>query len=860
MPYVVNGIGTWYYGKKNQHRIQGNCSICHQSATLQSYDVGHYFVCFMIPIIPLGKKRILEHCSACDYHYSVPLKKWQAQRAADSNEVLAKLQNNPNDPEAMIAGLELAMLYQDQELFEKLAQTLMHDAPARGDLHLSLGMGYDYFGRRKQAIAAYQESLRLDDLPRTRERLMLGMLSQNMPAEAEIIAQPLLDQLSDEQRWIPLALVSGYQECGMHDAALNLIQRVEATVPAMADHKQWQKLKKHSLKYQGTEKRIRSDLTAFTHGAGVDDARKHSPLGKVLLILLILAAICAYFGICFYRGYHRSVILINGTDKAYQISYQNQSVEIPALSVQTIETAEGQIDFSSSHHKLANETFPVTIATNFFTRPFSNPVFIVNLDGLAVLEHQTAIYAVNPPPLPPPEYLFGEIFYHFDSIDFLFSPLPDTIQLSKNQSITKTQLNLITGKNVRQRLDSIAMLEPPDKRIRYLKKLVDWMPEESEYLYALTNELELKEIMAILNKLIRTKPINVDAHLLYQQLTREHFPKENLPLFYAQLLKDEQNQAEALFLQAQLATDHKQAMRLYEQAIQAPNPSAHAMYQLAKILLARGEFDAALKLINNALTIKPYKSHFLSTKHEILAALNRYQELVDYFQRTFSRSEIEKHPEEFIAYIRALVCVKQRELARTLLLNYVAKIRKEDADLSNKVKLVLEGILISADQNRRAYLEHCAKHPAVDNFSFFIYYMLKGDLLKAEAVNVGDSASDLIQKHGLLYIMADRKDQVELASHQFKAFLDALKSESIEGESLVDLIENETPMKANEILDLWLARRIKRVVLRVMAQRHPELAAKLLPLARKLDTDRDGYSLVMQLLDDLERTETRPDQ
>ncbi|MBN1900592.1 hypothetical protein JW926_04615 [Candidatus Sumerlaeota bacterium] len=57
MPYRINGIGTWRYGKRNIHQYQGKCSHCMREGLLSSYDATLYFTFFFIPLIPLGRKR-----------------------------------------------------------------------------------------------------------------------------------------------------------------------------------------------------------------------------------------------------------------------------------------------------------------------------------------------------------------------------------------------------------------------------------------------------------------------------------------------------------------------------------------------------------------------------------------------------------------------------------------------------------------------------------------------------------------------------------------------------------------------------------------------------------------------------------
>src|SRR5262245_7780052 len=97
MPTVVNGIGTWYYGRDRIHTVRGVCEFCHAVSDLTSYDTTLFFTFVFIPVIPLGKKRILQQCAACQKHRVAKAKDWEAAKARDSAAVLEKLQADPND-------------------------------------------------------------------------------------------------------------------------------------------------------------------------------------------------------------------------------------------------------------------------------------------------------------------------------------------------------------------------------------------------------------------------------------------------------------------------------------------------------------------------------------------------------------------------------------------------------------------------------------------------------------------------------------------------------------------------------------------------------------------------------------------
>src|SRR3954468_18427718 len=109
MPTVINGIGTWYYGRDRAHTVRGVCEFCHGVGDLTSYDTTLYFVVFFVPVIPLAKKRILEQCPGCQKHRVVDHGKWEAAKARDSAAVLERLRTDPDDRGAILQALALAL-------------------------------------------------------------------------------------------------------------------------------------------------------------------------------------------------------------------------------------------------------------------------------------------------------------------------------------------------------------------------------------------------------------------------------------------------------------------------------------------------------------------------------------------------------------------------------------------------------------------------------------------------------------------------------------------------------------------------------------------------------------------------------
>ena len=102
MPYTLNGIGTHYYGAANRSARVDVCQSCGRSATLSSYDTREFFCIVFIPIIPLGKYRILNDCSSCRRHHRVSAADF-AQQVDDRTAPLREaIRRSPRDPQPYV--------------------------------------------------------------------------------------------------------------------------------------------------------------------------------------------------------------------------------------------------------------------------------------------------------------------------------------------------------------------------------------------------------------------------------------------------------------------------------------------------------------------------------------------------------------------------------------------------------------------------------------------------------------------------------------------------------------------------------------------------------------------------------------
>lgn len=133
MPSTVNGIGTHYYGKKNQSVRNAACRSCNRVGNLESYDTRLWFVIVFIPVIPLGRKRILDACPSCTRHYVVKADVYEQTKQLQTSASLDRFRRESSTDSAIEAHGQLLGFHEYQQAAE-FRQTALAKFPDHAGL------------------------------------------------------------------------------------------------------------------------------------------------------------------------------------------------------------------------------------------------------------------------------------------------------------------------------------------------------------------------------------------------------------------------------------------------------------------------------------------------------------------------------------------------------------------------------------------------------------------------------------------------------------------------------------------------------------------------------------------------------
>src|SRR4051794_23033957 len=124
MPTTYNGIGTHYYGKKNRASRTAACRSCRRIGVLESYDTRLWFVVVFIPVIPLGRKRIIDSCPACSRHFAADAVEYDPARQLETSGSMDRFRRDPSPQAALEAHANLLSFHEHDQAAEFRASVL----------------------------------------------------------------------------------------------------------------------------------------------------------------------------------------------------------------------------------------------------------------------------------------------------------------------------------------------------------------------------------------------------------------------------------------------------------------------------------------------------------------------------------------------------------------------------------------------------------------------------------------------------------------------------------------------------------------------------------------------------------------
>lgn len=628
MPYVHHGIGTWYWGKRNSMLRRGTCESCGSSTTLHSYDTTLFVVVLFIPIIPLGTKRISNDCANCRKHRVSSLSKWEKAKTEAINATGRAFAANPTDPKVAIEAISAAASFDARTEF--IGLTAIFDPVLEKDAGFlrALAEASEWFGVPTEARRAYEALQQLNPQPDPKISRALGVLilKHGEPEEALLHLLPILEAGNANELGLLFLTVEGLQAAGEHWRALELLDDSANRIEGLTQNKEFKRYHKLSEKNQDTGKRIASKTLA-ANTVKANESSWRFGFAKFVPIVVALLAFVIYISVAFVKGQWREVWIVSGLSEPCNVGIGGRSMSLLPLTPVPVSLPEGDITirYNTPAGMVADQT--VSIRTSFWGRPFDDSTFVINPDQLAFISVESVNYSVKPQNSGGLYTAVAAKSLHtFKGIEYPFAPFPASISVKKYSSKSRRRLGVEISTEPRERVAEWLRQLGRNGTFELCKLGVQRDPSVRAYFDGLRVGETLDEALAVLGPLLDRRPLAIEAHRAFQDISDLLHKTTDLDKRYEDLLKANPTSGDAMYLLARITADPAKAIALHTAAIAATPPQPLSRRAIAATQLERGDFALAMQTALDAIKAGDTEENLSAIVRNSLQGLGRLDE------------------------------------------------------------------------------------------------------------------------------------------------------------------------------------------------------------------------------------------
>ena len=673
MPTTVNGIGTHYYGKRNHTKRQGTCRACGRTAELESYDTRLYFVVIFIPIIPLGRKRIIDQCPACQRHFVADQDQYMMGRQLAMSGALDQFHSEPSSEAAILTHAQM-LGYHGHEEAKSFREEAMKLYPDDALMHAVFALQLDEIGEYSLATPLYERAHQLrPDLPEARDGVALRRIVDGKLDEARQLLShleaPGAGQMYSLGRLQHLA--ESYQNAGRHEETLALCSILLRELPQAAQHYDFRKFVRKSeqaLRRPTSIMPVReSSLRAF-----FDSKSGQYPAWQRWAVYLTIVAILAGGGMALlneYKRRHRSIQVYNEFGDKVQISIDGAPVHVAGNADVVVSEGKHHVAISGA----IQDEFDLDVNTPYWQRWTYKPAWVVNVGGATSLLFQTLYYAEHPRPADQ-RVLAGERTFISPHIDYRNETPPNSMKVgSKSAEIAKTHLSLLPEKSA-DLLQYLLTRGPPEAARRFAESRVILEPTNHEllkmYLGSLKSDPDFERAKAILKTQLAVRPVNVNWHRHYQEVHRSVAAKQELRTEYDNLLAAEPGNAALLYLRGRIGATTAEKNDFYQRAIKADPKLGWPWMALGYAAFTRGDWAKTIEYSRQAIQLGIPASDLRGTMHAARSGLGEFAALEAEYRQELAGGSSQDSLPALLLLCDVLLAKGQLEPARQVIANW----------------------------------------------------------------------------------------------------------------------------------------------------------------------------------------------
>lgn len=615
MPYRVNGIGTWYVGKQNVETRQGACEFCGRVAAISNYDTRLWFTFLFVPIVPLGRKRILDECAVCRRHRLLSQTDWANVKSTSTSKALEELKGDEGNLEKALQLHRTFVAFGEPQRAREIAEFILKTHGDNVDAQLYLGGWYEQTGNMPAADECFRRALELD--PKHPVALRAAAIDSIQRGELEDAHEKLASLRPPSENFEPgvfFSLAEAHRRKGQHERVAELLAMLQQANPALAKDKTFRKAAR------ATEKQVSGAGTIVPH----TPIYKTAAFGWTCTVLVILAVLLC---LNLYRAGHRRAFLVNGLDVPISIEMDGQAepIEVAAHGKTPIALAEGRHRARVVAPERFDRPSEFQIGGGLVARWFSGTIFIIDPTRSAAVNWERNTYAVHERDRGyENRFYVAQPFLALENIDFPFEEFPNEVEMdSGSRTKDKIGLSLWEGSAVELAIVLPSALEDASALDFYESHLPfqeDQQTLLTLYFQSAFKHDALSRCRDYLGKRVDQRPVNLDWHRAYQHVDELMGDHDELVRQYDSWLAAEPDNSTLLYLRGRLEPLAPDSIVWFERALKVDPHNAHAESALANEFLTSGRFEEGLNAVNKALEANPDLDSALDVRESLLLA------------------------------------------------------------------------------------------------------------------------------------------------------------------------------------------------------------------------------------------------
>jgi len=620
MPTTINGVGTHYYGKQNLETRHATCNHCGRAVDLQTYDTRLWFCVIYIPVIPLGKKRILDECPACTRHSAVGQTEWEELRSQAISETTSEYEADPENAQKAIAVHATLASGGERAAAGKFADMMLTRFADNTDVLLYLGGAFEETNQLEQSNQCFHRLYEINSKDHTAQQVSTIALLREGKTDA---ARARLAEAEQSGQGVDAGVAFSvatalHQENNSAEAA-TVLRRLGETAPELQREKAFRQLAKNVEKATGEPRSIAAKQAVYKTPAF------WWSIGAAMVVACLLARDA-------YLSNHQSLFVVNGLPRTI-------TVEIDAGEAITVAPQQAvQLSIAGGSHK-AQVTSPALAAseTTFeidssrTSRWIRQPVHVLDPTRSAVVLWEETIYSERPvDEATAYEIVVGQPLTSYDNADYLFKEFPNKLNVDDTtEQVRKSRVGLQALTPAVLVIYKPEWLDDPEILDFFETHLpCEEATEQSlrYYVSAASNHNALERCHRFLESHLDKQPLDIAWHKMFQVVAAWQ-GEETLKARYDGLLADEPNDPTLLYLRGRLETSGQAATPFYRRAVAQDPQHPQSIGAIGYTAATMGDFVAALESLEQALAIDENVSNASDLRNKLMIALAKHTEL-----------------------------------------------------------------------------------------------------------------------------------------------------------------------------------------------------------------------------------------